>query len=279
MQNLKDLTKEFMAKFNELQGRLIITVGLVFLLQISFFMTMIFPFWFIQTFPGRASAVLLVAYFVFIFAMIFVLHYGAMVLFSRLNRGLPSNLGYLFLGFKHTRTSSCVAIFTYMMVICLVLAAIPLMKIIDFSSNEAFLSSFKNADLLFTTSIFGSFIFMIGCIVMYFRFSFVWIIVYENPECTGFKAFIKSWKMLRGHVMQYIGFLFLIIWQNLLVIASLDGVSFAIKYFTHEKLSFTAAYIFSIVNLGAILSMQAKVCLAIPYYYDKLCSRDVKPQN
>lgn len=271
MQTIKKLAEELNEGFISCAGKIIFSLFLVVLLYSScyFLFVSIYAF-LVALLPPGFSTLISLCFMFFLYAMFFVLHYGAMVLVTRLERNLPSSIGYLFLGFKHKRTSSTVWIFSGLLFICMVLAALPLFLNVNLSTIEAMQSFFENEELLIKYGRYAILIFSVSFCTLFCMFSFVWIIIYDLPSVTGIKACIRSFKMIKAHLFNYLGFLFYINWKSILTVAGIEIFKILIFYFTRKGVNAFLGCLFTFLGFVAVLMMFAKTSYAIPFYYDKI---------
>lgn len=271
MQSIKKLTEELNEIFLSCAGKIIFSLFLVVLIYSSCYFLFISIYAFLAALlPAPVSVLFSFCFLFFLYAMFFVLHYGTMVLITRLERNLPSSIGYLFLGFKHKRTSATVWIFSGLLFICMTLAALPLFLNEDLSTVEAVQAFLANEQLLIKYAKYALVIFLVSFGVLFFMFSFVWIIVYDLPDVTGIKACARSFKMIKSSFFHYLGFLFYINWKSILIIAGIDTFKGLLFLFTQKGVNSFLGYLFGFLGFVAVLLFFAKTSIAIPFYYDKL---------
>lgn len=271
MQSIKKLTEELNEIFLSCAAKIIFSLFLVVLMYSScyFLFALIYAF-LVAILPAPLSTLLSFCFMFFLCAMFFVLHYGAMVLITRLERNQPSSIGYLFLGFKHKRTSATVWIFSGLLFICLSLAVLPLFLNEDLSTVESIQALLANEQLLIKYAKYALVIFIISFCVLFIMFSFVWIIVYDLPDVIGIKACARSFKMIKSSFFHYLGFLFYINWKSILIIVGIDTFKGLLFLFTQKGVNSFLGYLFGFLGFIAVLLLFAKTSLAIPFYYDKL---------
>lgn len=275
MQSIKTMSEELNEKFMANVGKIIFALGLVVLMYSScYFLLMGVYAFLIALIPGVFSQFFTFCFMFFLYAMFFVLHYGAMVLITRLERNMPSSIGYLFLGFRHRRTSGAVWIFSGLIFICLTLAALPMFLNEDLTSMEAIQKFFTNMDLVQKYLHYAILIFAASFCILFFMFSFVWIIIYDLPDVVGIKACIRSFKMIKPRLFHYLGFLIYINWKSILIVLGIDAVKALLYFFTKKGLNSFLGYLFGFLGFVAVLLLFAKTSIAIPYYYDKISEKN-----
>ena len=285
MQSIKTMSEELNDRFLANAGKIIIALGLVVLLYsfCSFCIESLYII-LVRLFPKSYTAIFTIAFIFAVLSMFFVLHYGTMVLIARLERNKPSSIGYLFLGFRHTRTSGAVWIFSGLLFICLSLSSLPLILNIDFSTMESienFLTNGKMIDIEVFGKSFsvpllslclqcGVFVFLICFCILFYMFSFVWIIIYDLPEVSAMKACIRSFKMVKAHFFHFFGYLVFVNRKNIFIILGVDLLKIVLYYFDSQLLKSAAGFLLSFIGFVAALMFAAKLSIAIPFYYDKI---------
>lgn len=271
MQSIKKLTEELNEIFLSCAGKIIFSLFLVVLIYSSCYFLFISIYAFLAALlPAPASVLFSFCFMFFLYAMFFVLHYGVMVLITRLERNLPSSIGYLFLGFKHKKTSSTVWFFSALLFVCITVAALPLFLNVDLSTLEAVQSFFSNEELLVKYGRYAILIFTLSFCILFFMFSFVWIIIYDVSEHIGLKACVKSFKMIKPRIFHYLGFLIYINWKSILIIATIEASKAFLLLFTQKGANSFLGYLFGFLGFIAVLLFFAKTSIAIPFYYDKI---------
>lgn len=271
MQSIKKLSEELNVKFSALVGKIMISLGLLLLLLFSCYVVVsVASILIVQFFSSSLSAFISFALVLFVYSMIFVLYYGAMVLITRLERNMSASLGYLFLGFKHKKTSGAVAIFTGILFWCIMASVIPIVMNVDMTNPNSLLELFKDTEKFTKLSRYVILIFTSLFIILFFRFSFVWIIMYDQSEMTAVKAFVKSWKMFKGHVLHFFGFEIYTCRRYILTILFIDAARALLYFFAKKGLESFFGYLFGFVGFISVFLMFAKISLSIPFYYDKL---------
>ena len=145
MKTIKEMTGELNLKYSELASKIILSAGLFLLLVFSsYLMLMTVSFVVAQIFSGAFAVMMSFLLMLFVYSLVFVFHYGFIILLLRLERKMSASLGYLFLGFKHKRISTLVCLFTVFLVVCIAVSSIPLFLSIDFSTQESMMQIFKD---------------------------------------------------------------------------------------------------------------------------------------
>lgn len=269
MEAIKNLTKEFNKKFTKNSAKVFIALFLFILLVIGTFigfsaLTMLFT----SFVPSFIFAI--VSFFTMLcaYAMVFIFFYGVIILVTRLERGMSSSLGYLFLGFKHKRIKSAVCVFTFFALICMLFSSIPLMKTIDVSAQNPFAKIFQNPKLFMKLSFMTLCIFIFVSLFLFLRFSFTWNILYDNSGISGFGALRKSFKMFKRNIFKFLGFEIYLTKYLILVLVSIRVLNYLPMIFPQltELKSFAA--IFEMVRFLCGMIFFAKVTFSIPFCYD-----------
>ncbi|MBQ0002423.1 MAG: hypothetical protein KBT21_02685 [Treponema sp.] len=293
MQSIKTMSEELNDKFLANAGKIVIALGLVVLLYsfCSFFIESLY-FILVKLFPKSFTTIFTIGFVFVVLTMFFVLHYGVMVLITRLERNQPSSIGYLFLGFKHTRTSGAVWIFSILLFVCLVLSLMPVILNIDLSTQESIEKFLTNQQVInlvilgktFEVSVLtvclqvGALIFCVSFCVLFYMFSFVWIIIYDLPDVVGINACIRSFKMVKSHFFHFFGFLVYISRNCIFIILAIDFIKLMLFCFSKKMLNSFLGYLFGLLGFIVVLVFTSKISIAIPFYYDKI-SEDAKVNN
>ena len=138
MQSIIQMSKELSQKYYAVVAKLLITVIMFLLLCFSAYIAfMMISFFFIKIIPVAISGfVSFILMFVF-YSVLILFSYGVMILITRLERNQNVSLGYLFLGFRQRkRISTVVNIFATLLFLCVMFSSFPMIKSINFSSQE-----------------------------------------------------------------------------------------------------------------------------------------------
>lgn len=222
-----------------------------------------------RVFVPEISLILCLVCVFFSFAMFFDLAYGTIVLITRLVRKEKASIGYLFLGFNTSRATGPVWVFSGLLSICFAATSLPVFYFVDFSKEKYIFAFLKNAELMSKITFFSIAFFVISFIAIFFRYAFVWNIVYDDENMTKLKPFIKSWKMFNGNVFHFFMFEFVLCIKYLLITFMIEALKFLQTKVTP---SYTDSYfnlLFNIVGFLTIFAMFSKVAVSIPFLYER----------
>ncbi|MGN0740373.1 MAG: hypothetical protein ACI4LX_09415 [Treponema sp.] len=275
MKTIKEMTGELNSRYSELAGKIILSAGLFLLLVFSSYLVlMTVSFAAAQIFSGAFAVLMSFLLMLLVYALVFVFHYGFIILLLRLERKMSASLGYLFLGFKHKRISALVCLFTFFLFVCICVSAVPIFLNIDFSTQDSMMQIFKDMSRLTLVLKLVALIFFCCFLVFFFPCVFAWTIVYDNADITGLKAVSKSARMLKGHFFNFLFFELNVNKTYILVLLGIELVKDLFYFVIKKDLGMFFNYIFSFVNFICVILLFSKGSLAIPFYYNKLCEQD-----
>ena len=194
-----------------------------------------------------------------------MLDYGLTTIFCRMTEKKHVTIGYLFIGF--TQKELRPRIIKTALVFMLFEFVFPLILITLVSGfYEQIESLLKTNDVKQTVYYIAAF-FIPVILLLYSFISFVWIIIYSEPETKIFKAFGKSISFTAKHFFNYIGFIIysagialpLFIASYLLQILIPDSESVSSLQLVEMLLQFTSI-IFEFI-------VMVRVCFAMPVYW------------
>ena len=275
MKTIKEMTGELNLKYSELASKIILSAGLFLLLVFSsYLMLMTVSFVVAQIFSGAFAVMMSFLLMLFVYSLVFVFHYGFIILLLRLERKMSASLGYLFLGFKHKRISTLVCLFTVFLVVCIAVSSIPLFLSIDFSTQESMMQIFKDMLKLTLVLKLVAAIFFLCFLIFFFPCVFVWSVVYDNSDITGMKAVSKSARMLKGHFFNFLLFELNVNKTSIFVLLGIELVNDFFSFVVKKDLGMFFNYILSFVNFICVILLFTKGSFAIPFYYNKLCGQN-----
>ncbi len=177
----------------------------------------------------------------------FIFQYGFFVLVMQLYRQEYAVLGHLFSGFKDIKRAALVGLlFTSVYVIVLLLLSLLIGFIAGSSeANEIILEFESQFILLLSVSV-------LTISMMYCKFSFTWLFLFENPSMSVKEALSKSISLTRKRMLKFFVF----------CIRSCGYfLPFAVGLFIVFLLPITTSYLSEHLTLLSILNMVMVVCL------------------
>lgn len=271
MQSIIQMSKELSQKYYAVVAKLLITVIMFLLLCFSSYIAfMMISFFFIKIIPVAISGfVSFILMFVF-YSVLILFSYGVMILITRLERNQNVSLGYLFLGFRQRkRISTVVNIFATLLFLCVMFSSFPMIKSINFSSQEGVQELLNNVEQLQKLAYMTVFLFVVIFVLFFFRFVFSWIVIYDNKETPALISLSKSSLFLKGKTINFIVFE-LFINKILLAVLSLTYLlPLIFPNISNQLIVQVLSISFSILRISSFILLISKVCFSIPFYYDK----------
>lgn len=271
MQSIIQMSKELSQKYYAVVAKLLITVIMFLLLCFSSYIAfMMISFFFIKIIPVAISGfVSFILMFVF-YSVLILFSYGVMILITRLERNQNVSLGYLFLGFRQRkRISTVVNIFATLLFLCVMFSSFPMIKSINFSSQEGVQELLNNVEQLQKLAYMTVFLFIGIFVLFFFRFVFSWIVIYDNKEIPALISLSKSSLFLKGKTINFIVFE-LFINKILLAVLSLTYLlPLIFPNISNQLIVQVLSISFSILRIASFILLISKVCFSIPFYYDK----------
>lgn len=192
----------------------------------------------------------------------FILQYGFMVLLLRIYSKEPNVLGHLFIGFhSFKRSSKAALIYTGIYFVCIFVSVLLYILYKHFFTPEVLpvVAAEVEEELFKMPGVdtwIAVLVMVLLCFIVLFRFVFVWLIMYKNPNCSAFSAFKTSNAMLKGKKKEL--FVFLIQCGGIpLLIAFICFALVMVSTFIDINASFirvasfmyTVSYVFSVIRL------------------------------
>lgn len=271
MRTIKELAKEYNAKMHKVISREIFSLVVLAFSEIFCFSLV---FYFSTIFASSTSiffSMLPIILLFCAFSVSFMLHYGFFVIMCRLTRSERVTVGYLFVGFKEKRLRSAIVFFLFLMAIVIGLSSIPVFSTLDMSNVDAIKNLFQDEKKLKLLSLEITSITLVSFCVLFIRFSFVWPMIYTEKNISGWNAVKNSWKLFRGKTCKFLGFLFYISWKYILFFIVVELCNYYISL-TPKGASSFFGYILGFTSFVTLIYLLARLCLAIPVFFDDVCN-------
>lgn len=208
-----------------------------------------------------------------------VLHYGLFLSNLRFIRNQPVAISFLFAGFRQRRAKKFAAFFIAPLVLSFALAIVPVAtsamfeEISQITQPQALLEYLSSHPQVMQTMFFHSMLFFLLALALYFPFTFVWPLVYDETQNYFSKIFSQSLRFWKGRFWKFLGFEIASHYKVTLVIFACGASEFFIlKKFSSNVAAQMVSSLFGFVSFCATILFFASVILSINFFYDEFAS-------
>lgn len=271
---IREMTKECNRRFSEVAAKVILSFGLFVFLSLScYFLSVLVSVFCTGIFSEVTAVCISFVLLFFIYALIFVFHYGFMILMLRLVRRSSVSLGYLFLGFKQKRISGAVRIFTVLLFFCVLVSSIPILMNIDITSLDSLRGLFSDKTKFAAVSLVVTLVFFASFLIFFLPGVFAWEIIYDSENETGFKAIAKSWRMLRSNFFRFILFELSVGKGCILILLAVEILNAIFLFVLKKNPGFLFAYAAHLLSFATAVTLFSKISFSIPFFYETISEK------
>ena len=198
-----------------------------------------------------------------------MLSYGLTVIMSRMVEKKHVTIGYLFFGFRKGAGRILRAGLVYA-VAYLAVALIVSLLILLFGPqlNQLFPPEKIPKEAVLVLLSLAS---LIPVALLHLPFSFLWPLMYKEPELGVFASFAKAFRRMRGHFFHFIGFELYAGGKDLIAMLVLQGLLLVMPQ--GESVPHSLQALQSVLGFAALVEEYrtiVRLCMALSLYYDTL---------